>query len=73
MRYLAKVRRHEERHRTIALETASVVDREFKKAPRYRTCSALKFYLEKTAERILERERRRQDRFDRTDPPITLR
>ncbi len=72
-RYLAKVRRHEERHKTIALETAAAVDREFKKAPQYRTCDALKFYLEKTTERILARERRRQDHFDRTDPPIILR
>jgi predicted secreted Zn-dependent protease len=72
-RYLAKVRRHEDRHRTIALETAKVVDREFKKAPQYRTCNALKFYLEKTTDRVLARERRRQDRFDKTDPPIFLR
>ncbi len=72
-RYLAKVRRHEDRHRTIALETAATVDREFKKAPQYRTCNALKFYLDKTANRILARERRRQDRFDSTDPPIQLR
>lgn len=71
-RYIAKVRRHEEKHKTIALETAAVVDREFKKAPQYRTCNALKFYLEKTTERILARERRRQDRFDKTDPPIFL-
>ena len=71
--YLAKVRRHEERHKTIALETAAVVDREFKRAPQYRTCNALKFYLEKTTDRILVRERRRQDRFDKTDPPIYLR
>ena len=72
-RYIAKVRRHEDRHKTIALETAKVVDREFKKAPQYRTCNALKFYLEKTTERILARERRRQDRFDETAPPIYLR
>jgi len=72
-RYLAKVRRHEEKHKTIALETATVVDREFKKAPQYRTCNALKLYLEKTTNRILARERRRQDRFDKTDPPVQLR
>jgi predicted secreted Zn-dependent protease len=72
-RYIAKVRRHEEKHKTIALETAAAVDQEFRKAPQYRTCSALKFYLEKTTERILARERRRQDRFDKTDPPIYLR
>ena len=72
-RYLAKVRRHEEKHKTIALETANVVDREFKRAPQYRTCNALKFYLEKTADRIMARERRRQDRFDKTDSPIYLR
>jgi predicted secreted Zn-dependent protease len=71
--YLAKVRRHEERHKTIAVETAMVVDRELKRAPQYRTCNALKFYLEKTTERVLARERRRQDRFDKTDPPIYLR
>ena len=69
-RYLAKVRRHEEKHKTIAFETAKVVDREFKKAPQYRTCNALKFYLEKTTDRVLARERRRQDHFDKTDPPI---
>ena len=72
-RYLAKVRRHEEKHKTIALQTAKVVDREFKKAPQYRTCNALKSYLEKTTDRVLARERRRQDRFDKTDPPIYLR
>jgi len=72
-RYLAKVRRHEDMHKTIALETANIVDREFKKAPQYRTCNALRFYLNKTADRLLARERRRQDRFDKTDPPIQLR
>lgn len=70
--YIAKVRRHENHHKDIALVAAKEIDRAIMAAPAHRTCRSLERYIQRAAERILAWERAQQIHFDRTDTPIML-
>jgi predicted secreted Zn-dependent protease len=71
--YIARVKRHEETHKRIALEAAHQIDRAILGAPVHRDCRGLERYIKVQTDQILRRERERQAHFDRTDPPIYLR
>lgn len=70
--YIAKVRRHEEHHKDVALTAAKEIDRAIMAAPAHRTCRSLEHYIKANAEKILAKERAQQAHFDRNDAPIML-
>lgn len=70
--YIAKVRRHEDHHKDIALAAAEEIDRAMMAAPAHRNCASLERYIKAKAEEILAEERAKQAHFDRTDAPIVL-
>lgn len=71
-RYIAKVRRHEEHHKDIALAAAREIDRAITAAPPQRSCRSMERHIKVAADRILAWERAQQVHFDRTDRPIML-
>jgi predicted secreted Zn-dependent protease len=70
--YITQVRRHEERHRDIALAAAKDIDKAILAAPAHRNCRSLEHYIKAQTDQILARERAQQAHFDRTDRPIML-
>lgn len=70
--YVAELRRHEEQHRAIAVETAHELEAVLRDAPRDRSCRALARLIDDAVDRIIAEERRRQNHFDRTAPFVTL-
>jgi predicted secreted Zn-dependent protease len=70
--YIAKVRRHEDHHKDIALAAAREIDRAITAAPPQRSCRSFERHIKVAADRILAWERGQQAHFDRTDRPIML-
>lgn len=70
--YIAKVRRHEDHHKDIALAAAHQIDKAIMAAPTHRSCRSLERYIKAKTDKILQRERAQQAHFDRTDDPIML-
>jgi predicted secreted Zn-dependent protease len=70
--YVSELRRHEEEHRQIALETAGKLDSLLRNAPRDLPCDTLARTIDRAAARILAEERRRQNDRDRFAAPVRL-
>jgi predicted secreted Zn-dependent protease len=70
--YIAKVRRHEDYHKDIALVAAKEIDRAIQATPAHRDCKSLERTIKAKTDNILAKERAQQAHFDRTDRPIML-
>jgi predicted secreted Zn-dependent protease len=70
--YVAALSRHEGQHHAIAVETAHELLAALRSAPTDLSCRALARLIDEAAGRIMAEERRRQTRFDRAAPFVTL-
>ena len=70
--YIAKVRRHEDHHKDIALAAAEEMDQAIMAAPTHGNCASLERYVSSKVAEILAEERAQQAHFDHTDAPIML-
>lgn len=71
-RYIAEVRRHEERHKDIAVAAAREMERAIRAAPPQRSCADVQRYIAAQIHQVRQKERGQQLQFDRTAARIVL-